>query len=82
MSNWGDLNERLTPTRWRARWIRLGPLGRDITLILVVKFAALALLWWAFFSQPTARHMTVEVPRVEAHLIPSATPEEPTRAVR
>jgi hypothetical protein len=82
MSDRGDLTERLTLPRWRARWIGLSPLGRDIAVILVVKFAALALLWWVFFSHPAARHMSVEVPRVEAHLVPSASPEEPSRAVR
>jgi hypothetical protein len=48
----------------------------------MVKFAALALLWWAFFSDPAARHMNVEASRVEAHLVPSASPEESQRAVR
>ena len=66
--------------RFRTRWLRLSPLGRDIALILVVKFAALGLLWWAFFSHPVAPHMSVEAWRVEAHVIPFASPEEPTRA--
>lgn len=78
----GDLTERLTHPQWRARWFRLSPLGRDITVILVVKFAALALLWWAFFSDPAAVHMTVEAPRVEARLVPSASPQESPRAIR
>jgi hypothetical protein len=82
MSDRGDLIERLTLPRWRSRWIRLSPLGRDISVILMVKFAALALLWWAFFSDPAARHMNVEASRVEAHLVPSASPEESQRAVR
>ena len=82
MSDRGDLIERLTLPRWRARWARSSPLGRDLAVILVVKFAALALLWWAFFSHPAARHMTVEPPRVETHLIPSTNPEESPRAVR
>jgi len=82
MSDRGDLIELLTLPRWRARWARLSPLGRDIIVILVVKFAALALLWWAFFSHPAARHMTVEAPRVEAHLIPSMSLQEYPLAVR
>ena len=76
----GNLSKR--PMRFRTRWVRLSPLGRDIALILVVKFAALGLLWWAFFSHPVAPHMSVEASRVEAHIIPFASPEEPTRATR
>ena len=62
--------------------MRLSPLGRDIVVILVIKFAALALLWWAFFNHPTATHMRVESSRVEARLLsPPSSPEYP-RAVR
>jgi alkylhydroperoxidase family enzyme len=82
MSDRGDLIELLTLPRWRARWARLSPLGRDITVILVVKFAALALLWWVFFSHPTATHMRVESSRAEAHLIPPASSQEYPRADR
>jgi hypothetical protein len=60
----------------------LGPLSRDIIVILVVKFAALALLWWVFFSHPTATHMRVESSRAEAHLIPPASSQEYPRADR
>jgi hypothetical protein len=76
----GNLSKRRT--RSRAPWVRLSPLGRDITLVLIVKFAALGLLWWAFFSHPSAPHMSVEPSRVEAHVIPSVSPEEPARAIR
>jgi hypothetical protein len=82
MSDQGKPSEDvIRPPRqaWRLRWT---PLGRDIAVILVVKLAALALLWWAFFSDPLARHMTIEAPRVGAHLVPSANPEELPRAVR
>jgi hypothetical protein len=82
MSDRGDLIELLTLPRWRARWARLSPLGRDIIVILVVKFAALALLWWVFFSHPTATHMRVESSRAEAHLIPPASSQEYPRADR
>jgi alkylhydroperoxidase family enzyme len=82
MSDRGDLIELLTLPRWRARWARLGPLSRDIIVILVVKFAALALLWWVFFSHPTATHMRVESSRAEAHLIPPASSQEYPRADR
>ena len=82
MSDRGDLIELLTLPRWRARWARLSPLGRDLALILVLKFAALALLWCVFFSHPTATHMRVESSRADAHLIPPASPEEYPRADR
>jgi len=82
MSDRGDLIELLMLPRWRARWARLSPLGRDLAVILVLKFAALALLWWVFFSHPTATHMRVESSRAEAHLIPPASPQEYPRADR
>ena len=82
MSDRGDLIELLTLPRWRARWARLSPLGRDLAVILVLKFAALALLWWVFFSHPTATHTRVESSRAEAHLIPPASPQEYPRADR
>jgi hypothetical protein len=80
MSHRGGLTERQLRPRWRAG--RLSPLARDIIVILVVKFAALALLWWAFFSHPLAPHMSVELQRVDSHLVPAASPEESPRAVR
>jgi hypothetical protein len=50
----------------------LGTLGRDISIVLAVKLAALVLLWWAFFSHPVAPHMTVPAANVAAHLVPPA----------
>jgi hypothetical protein len=82
MSRGEDLSKRPTQSRSGAWWLRLSPLGRDVTLVLVVKFAALGLLWWAFFSHPAAPHMSVETSRVEAHVIPAVSPEEPARAIR
>jgi len=57
------------------------PLGRDIAVILVLKLAALGLLWWAFFSHPTATHMRVEPSRIEARLLAPA-PQDSPRADR
>jgi len=82
MTHRGDRNEQATLAPWRARWVRLGPLGRDLTVILAVKLVALVLLWWAFFSHPAAQHMTVPVPRVEAHVVPSPSPEQSPHADR
>ena len=65
-----------------ARWKRLSPLARDVTRVLVLKAAVLGLLWWAFFSSPTARHMNVppddvarrmlSIPQVESSRFPDA----------
>jgi hypothetical protein len=52
-----------------ARWKRFSPLARDVTFVLVLKAAALCLLWWAFFSSPTARHMNVPVDDVADRLL-------------
>jgi hypothetical protein len=62
--------------------MRLSPLGRDIVVILVIKFAALALLWWVFFSHPTATHMRVEASRIDARLLSPASSQEYLRADR
>ena len=61
---------------------RLSALGRDLVVILILKFAALALLWWIFFSQPTATHMRVELSRVEARLLSPASSQEHPSAIR
>jgi len=82
MTGPGDRIERPTHPLWRARWVRLGPLGRDLTLVLAIKFAALALLWWAFFSHPEPLQTTVAAPLVAAHLVPSQTPEQTPHADR
>ena len=62
--------------------MRLSPLGRDLAVILALKLAALALLWWIFFSHPTATHMRVESSRVEARLISPASSQEHPLAIR
>jgi len=69
------------PPRWQSGR-RLSPLGRDLVIILILKFAALALLWWIFFSQPTATHMRVEPSRVEARLLSPTSSQEHPRAIR
>ncbi len=33
------------------------PLWKEITIILVIKAAALCLIWFAFFSAPAARQL-------------------------
>ena len=36
---------------------RWSSLAREITIILIVKAAALYLIWFAFFSHPMGRHL-------------------------
>jgi hypothetical protein len=82
MTDRGDRIERPTLPHRRARWVRLGPLGRDLTVVLAIKFAALFLLWWVFFSHAGRQEVSVTAPRVEAHLVPSASPEQSPHANR
>ena len=58
--------------RWRTRWRRLTPLARDVTLILLVKAAVLALIWFAFFRDPAAPRMQMDPQRVERALLAPA----------
>jgi len=37
--------------------LRRTPLWKEITIILVIKAAALYLIWLAFFSAPAVRHL-------------------------
>jgi hypothetical protein len=74
--------ESPTRPRRRPRWLRLSPLGRDLSVVLAVKLAALALLWWAFFSHPMPHPPGAGSVGVAAHLLPSPSPEEPPHADR
>jgi hypothetical protein len=58
----------------RARWKRASPLARDVTLVLVLKAAALGVLWSLFFSAPQAPRMSVAPDRVERQLLAPAAP--------
>jgi hypothetical protein len=53
------------------RWPRLTrmPLALEITLVLIIKFVIIFLLWKAFFSQPQAKKMLVPMPQIEQHLL-------------
>jgi len=66
----------------RARWKRLSSLARDVTLIMILKASALALLWSLFFSAPVARHMSVAPEQVAAQFVSPATPPERADALR
>ena len=80
MTDHGDRIERPTLPPWRARWVRLGPLGRDLSVALAIKFAALFLLWWAFFSHPGTHEVNLAASRVGAHLTPPVSPEPSAHA--
>jgi hypothetical protein len=64
----------------KKRFTRL-PLAVEITLILIVKIALLALLWKAFFSEPQTKKMRMPTALVERHFLsqPSvALPSHPS----
>jgi hypothetical protein len=50
----------------------LSRLARDLGLVLIVKFALLAALWWAFFSHPVAPGMRAEPELVREHVFPGS----------
>ena len=42
-----------------ARWVRGPTFGRDIAIVLVIKFALLIVLKYAFFNHPLADNMSM-----------------------
>jgi hypothetical protein len=54
-----------------GRW-SLSRLARDLGLVLIVKFALLTALWWAFFSHPVAPGMRAEPQVVREHVFPGS----------
>ncbi|MGV8893826.1 MAG: cytochrome oxidase putative small subunit CydP [Burkholderiaceae bacterium] len=58
-----------------SRWPRLTrlPLALEITLALLLKIAIIFALWYAFFSNPQAKHMLLPTEQVEQHLLTSAS---------
>ena len=47
-------------------------LARGLGLVLLVKFALLTALWWAFFSHPVAPGMRAEPDLVREHVFPAS----------
>ena len=68
--------------RWRGTISRLSLLAREITLVLVLKLLLLGLIWWAFFSEPAARHMRLDPDRVQQHLLQSTSTTDAPHAKR
>ena len=63
-------------TVWLARWRRLTPLAREVTVILVIKVAVLTLIWFAFFRAPAAPRMQMDPLHVERALVaPTPIPQ-------
>ena len=81
---WSQLTTALTfrQRRWRSALSRSSPLAREIALILILKFVLLWMIWWAFFSDPPARHMQLELSQVEQRLLNPAFSAEPAHAKR
>ena len=57
-------------------------LARDIVIVLAVKAVVLTLIWFAFFSAPVARHMTMDPQAVEQQVAGRPANSEPAHAVR
>lgn len=57
-------------------------MAREIALILILKFVLLWVIWWAFFSDPAAHHMQLEISEVQQQLLNPAFPTEPAHAKR
>ena len=67
--------------------LRRTPLWKEITIILVIKAAALCLIWLAFFSAPAVRHldaagMASSLLRPDLHPAPTPSQQETGHAAR
>ncbi len=67
---------------WRARLLRASPLARDMTIIVLVKAGALALLWWAFFAAPFARQLSLDPKAVDHQWLSVPPAGDATRPAR
>ena len=57
-------------------------MAREITLILILKFMLLWMIWWVFFSDPPTRHMQLDLSQVQQRLLNPLFPAEPAHAKR
>ena len=56
--------------------------AREIAWVLILKFLLLWMIWWAFFSDPPARPMQIDLSQAEQRLLITAFPAEPVHAKR
>ena len=64
-----------------VRWARGPTFGRDIALVLAIKFVLLIALKLAFFNHPQAQHMSLPPAQVAQALlsVPASNPSEVRR---
>ena len=81
---WSQLTAASPFWQWwgRSALSRSSPLAREIASVLILKFVLLWLIWWAFFSDPVARHMQLDLSQVQQQLLTPAFPAEPAHAKR
>jgi uncharacterized paraquat-inducible protein A len=62
-------------------WVRGPTFGRDIALVLAIKFVLLIALKLAFFNHPQAQHMSLPPAQVAQALlsVPASNPSEVRR---
>ena len=67
------LRDRNTPRgslrAWLAGWVRGPTFGRDIAIVLAIKFALLMALKYTFFNHPQAEHMSLPPDQVAQALL-------------
>jgi hypothetical protein len=56
------------------------PLWLELTVLVSIKLALLALCWWIWFSTPLAPHMHIPPEAVAAHLLGDARADANTGA--
>ena len=66
------------PLRGAGNGRSASPLARDVIVILAIKAAALALIWFAFFRTPVAPQMTMDPGQVGDRIVaPAFAPKAP-----
>jgi hypothetical protein len=74
-----DRNPPRTGLRTRlAGWVRGPTFGRDIAIVLVIKFALLMVLKYAFFNHPAAENMSMP-PALVAQALLSVPASHPSQ---
>jgi len=81
---WSQLTAALTfrQRRWRSALSRSSPFAREIAWVLILKFLLLWMIWLAFFSDPPARPVKIDLSQAEQRLLNPVFPAEPAHAKR